>query len=205
MPARPRPGSDWCDETLAETGDSTWVPERLPHPFSVATGNRGRRRGARCGRLRGEALEWHSFDVRPIGGHGFHDAPATETIPTGVRFRGMPNARWWEFEDETMDLGAVDAGPSDVARLALLEFGLVYGNDFFAIPLQLPIGTLMRITSLVVTDTFGMRLEIEPAAQRSHPQGARRWTMFTLSRRDPASPPDDSWPTSYFCRPSRAN
>ena len=86
----------------------------------------------------------------------------------------MPNARWWEFEDETMDLGAADAGPSDVARLALLEFGLVYGNDFFAIPLQLPIGTLTRITSLVVTDTFGMRLEIEPAAQRSHPISAAR-------------------------------
>lgn len=193
--------SEHCDATLAETGESTWVPERLLHVFSVATGNGAGDVVLDADGARGDELDWHDFDVRPSGATGFSALPRTETIPTGVRFRGMPNARWWEFEDESVDLGAVDAGPSDIGRMALLEFALVYGNDFFAIPLQLPVGTLTRITSLVVGDTFGMSLAIEPAAHRTHMQGARRWTMFTLSERDPAAPADDAVGDFLFLPP----
>ena len=53
---------------------------------------------------------------------------ATTVLPTAVRFNGMPAARWWELEDAQVDLGAVDAAPSDLARLALLEFALVFGT-----------------------------------------------------------------------------
>ena len=193
--------SEQCDATLAETGESTWIPERLLHEFSVATGNGAGDVVLDADGTRGDRLEWHDFDARPSPATGFTKLPRNETIPTGVRFRGMPNARWWEFEDQSVDLGAVDAGPSDIGRLALLEFGLVYGNDFFAIPLQLPVGTITRITSLVVADTFSMRLAIEPAAQRAHPQGARRWTMFTLSRRGPAQPADDAVADFLFLPP----
>jgi hypothetical protein len=95
----------------------------------------------------------------------------------------MPTARWWELEDASVDLGNVDAGPSDVARLALLEFTLVYANDFFAVPLRLPVGSVTRISSLVVGDTFGMRLQIKSASQSG--PGVERWSMFTLSESDP--------------------
>jgi hypothetical protein len=98
----------------------------------------------------------------------------------------MPNARWWEFEDATVDPGSIDAGPSDVARMAFLEFVLVYGSDFFAIPLRLPIGSLTRITSLVVTDSFGMRLSIEAANRRQGAEGAPRFSLFALTERGPA-------------------
>ncbi len=190
-----------CDASLAETGATTWVSDRLTHVFSVATGNGAGDVVLDADGTRGDGLDWHAFDARPSPATGFTALPSTRTIPTGVRFRGMPNARWWEFEDESVDLGAVDAGPSDVGRMAMLEFALVYANDFFAIPLQVPIGTLTRITSLIVGDTFGMRLAIEPAAQRTHPLGAQRWTMFTLSQRAPGAPADDAVAGFLFMPP----
>src|SRR3712207_8586377 len=46
------------------------------------------------------------------------------------------------------------------ARMALLEFGFLFGNDFYAVPIQLPIGSLTSLASVVVTDTFGARILI---------------------------------------------
>jgi hypothetical protein len=191
---------EWCDETLVETGPSTWVPQRLAHEFGVATGTGAGATVLDAPDFRGESLDWHSFDVRPNAQRsGFRALPQSRSLPTGVRFRGMPNARWWEFEDASVDLGSVDAGPSDVARLALLEFALVYGNDFFGVPLRLPIGSLSRITSLVVADTFGMRLRIRSAAQ-SQP-GADRWSMFALSESDPRTPAASARSDLFFLPP----
>jgi hypothetical protein len=178
----------FCDETVAEPRAATWMPERLAHGFSVATGVGPDATVLDVDGWDGEALDWHSFDVRPPtrGRGAFQPLPPAQTLPTGVRFHGMPNARWWEFEDASVDFGAVDAGPSDVARLAMLEFTLLYANDFFAVPLRLPVGALCRISSLVVGDSFGMRLRVGPAAHGQRP-GAERWSMFTLSERDAAS------------------
>jgi hypothetical protein len=176
----------WCDETLTDTGPSTWDGERLAHRFGVATGTGAGATVLDAEDFGGAAPDWHSFDVRP-NAHptGFKPLPTTTALPTGVRFRGMPNPRWWELEDASVDMGSVDAGPSDVARMAMLEFALVYGNDFFAVPLRLAVGSLTRITSLVVGDTFGMRLRIRSAAESA--PGADRWSMFSLTERDPGA------------------
>jgi hypothetical protein len=178
----------WCDETLADTGPSTWVPDRLAHQFGLATGSGAGATVIHTDQWWGSALDWHAFDVSPnLNRAGFTPLATPSTLPTGVRFRGMPNARWWEMEDASVDFGSIDAGPGDVARLALLEFGLVYANDFFAVPLRLPVGSLCRITALVVADTFGMRLAIGAASHGPRRQGAGRWSMFTLSERDPTT------------------
>lgn len=185
-------GNAWlafCDATITESGPSTWVPERLAHGFSVATGDDAGASVLDADGVRGPSIDWYSFDSRPVAkATGFTALPPPSPLPTGVRFRGMPNARWWELEDSSIDLGAVDAGPSDVARLALLEFTLVYANDFFAVPLRLPVGSLCRINSLVVHDTFGMKQRIEPAG-RGPRQGSQRWTMFTFTERAPGAAP----------------
>jgi hypothetical protein len=193
---------DFCDATIAEPAGPTWVPDRLAHAFDVATGTGSGDIVLDVDGWRGEEMDWHSFDARPPGAApaSFKALPPTQTLPTGVRFHGMPNARWWEFEDARVDLGAVDAGPSDVARLALLEFGLLYANDFFAVPLQLPVGTLCRIKSLIVGDSFGMRLRVEPAA-RGVRQGAQRWSMFTLTEHDPKVPRGTAVADLFFMPP----
>ena len=105
-------------------------------------------------------------------------------IPTEVRFSGMPNARWWEFEDGRTDFGAVDAHTTDIAKLLLMEFGLVYGNDWSLVPLATPTGSISEIKALVVTDVFGQRTLVRSAARSSGGEpAAQRWRMFTLVER----------------------
>ena len=81
----------------------------------------------------------------------------------------MPAMRFWEFEDAQVDFGSVDAGPTDLARMLLVEFALTYGNDWFVIPIELDVGSLCRTRSLVITDTFGIRTLIKPSSELGEP------------------------------------
>jgi hypothetical protein len=172
-----------CAANLSESDGDSWDPERLEYGFSLATSAAADATRLDANEYLGGRLDWHSFDIRsPAAPAAFTAMPAVNVLPTGIRFRGMPNARWWEFEDASVDMGSVDAGASDAARLALLEFALLYGNDFYAVPLRLSVGTLTRVTSLVVADTFGMRLVVDAATRGMQRVGASRWTMFTLSQ-----------------------
>ena len=103
-------------------------------------------------------------------------------VPTQIEFNGMPNVRWWEFEDRRTDFGSINASTTDLPLLLLAEFGLVYGNDWFVVPYNLPVGSLAEIKGLIVTDVFGVRTLIRAAGQD---QGMdwQRWSMFGLSTR----------------------
>jgi hypothetical protein len=103
-------------------------------------------------------------------------------VPAAVTYPGMPASRLWEFEDGRVDFGAIDAQPEDLGRLLLAGFGLIYGADWLLVPLEAPIGTVVRITRLDVRDTFGHTITVGPTA----PAGG--WGMFGLSRAD--GPPD---------------
>ncbi len=101
-------------------------------------------------------------------------------VPNHVTFRGMPNSRWWNFEDGNVDLGQLDTEHVDLAKMLVMEFALVYSNDWFVLPIQLPVGSLSKVTLLVVTDTFGERTLIKPTLEQSPPQ-KQPWSMFTIS------------------------
>jgi hypothetical protein len=55
-----------------------------------------------------------------------------------------------------------------------MEFALVFGNDWFYVPVPAPVGSLATVTTLVVTDTFGIRTVIESADDSA-------WSMFKLT------------------------
>jgi hypothetical protein len=65
----------------------------------------------------------------------------------------------------------------------------VYGNDWFSVPVPVnvgvggtgPQGTLSRVTTLVVTDTFGVRTLIRPAETTQVNPGASPWSMFKIA------------------------
>jgi hypothetical protein len=82
-----------------------------------------------------------------------------------VTFRGMPNQRWWDFEDSSIDFGAISAPVESLTTSVMVEFALRYGNDHFIIPLPLAIGSVLRTDSLVVIDTFGEVLLVLPIAE----------------------------------------
>jgi hypothetical protein len=176
----------WFDTLFSEPEkeNPTWVPERMEYAFSVGT----RFSDGECPLTAQEYfeghLDWYAFDVNlEVTLGGASDNVVTEiartAIPAPVSFRGMPTARFWEFEDAQVDFGSVDAGPTDLARMLLVEFSLTYGNDWFVIPIELDVGSLYRCRSLVIEDTFGVRTLIKPSSELGKPNST--WRMFQQS------------------------
>lgn len=174
----------WCDTLAAAPGSapSSWVPDRMEHAFTISA--RAPHADAELAldatEHSGGHLDWYAFDARvsalqPDDAPSPHRVDAT-TVPTSVVFPGMPAVRWWEFEDARVNLASIETPREDLAHMLVLEFALAFGNDWFVVPLRLPVGALCRIGSLIVTDTFGHETEIEPA-HRLDP----RWRLFSLS------------------------
>jgi hypothetical protein len=171
----------WIAVTISEAAPndppSPYDAERFESDFAVSSSSLNVKFEADG--YRGRDLDWFAFDV--TSGDAATAAPTTKTfqvVPTPVRFRGMPSPRYWEFEDSVLDLGAVDAAPSDLARVALLEFAFAYGNDIFFCPMQLPIGTFSTISSLRVADTFGISTSIPDATVST---AFARWSFFGMA------------------------
>ena len=159
--------------------DSAWVPERMEHQFSVAA-------SALPG-MPGEAvlvapayrgtLDWYTFDLLDPQRHGSLGAEARapnsylfERFPAPVRYRGMPALRFWEFEDARVNFGKLkQTDATDMARSFLVDFAILYGTDWFVVPLDLPVGGVYQVRSMQVNDTFGQSILVSPVDEgRSH-------------------------------------
>ncbi|MGW3289608.1 hypothetical protein ACWDR3_33705 [Streptomyces sp. NPDC001002] len=179
----------WFEKLITQPpGDQdAWRPDALEYRFSVTAAD-------------GEALnayayhqghlDWYALDV---GDTSSPVAPATEplraVLPAPVTFEGMPASRWWTFEDSRINLGDLQPGTIDLAKLLLIDFALVHGNDWFLFPLPLATNTSTRIRGLTVTDVFGERTWLDAAGQGVE-QDWQRWSMFSLT--DPASTTADT-------------
>jgi hypothetical protein len=184
----------WFQRLLLQpaAGDDAWVPPHLEYQFA-ASAPLASPAGAEKVYVATEyyqgRLDWYSVDVDPgatlgaVPGSGVTglpaDAPRT-MIPVPVSFAGMPNTRWWAFEDRKTNFGDINASTTDLAKLLFLEFALVYANDWFVIPYTLPAGAIATINGFVVQNTFGERFWITAAG--SGPDDAwQRWSMFTVN------------------------
>ena len=175
-----------------KTLNLAWSAERMEYGFSIATRMAAGEKVLTAQEYLGDHTDWHDFNV--ADGVSLQATPAHSgtalkqtVIPTSVTYRGMPAARFWEFEDAQVDFGSVEAGPEDLVRMLLVEFAISYGNDWFVIPIDLDVGSLCRTSSLVVTNTFGERFLI----RSSNDIGGQpaTWRMFQLSSvRQPGQP-----------------
>jgi hypothetical protein len=167
----------WFDELIDQpSDDGSWDSRRLEHSFKVSA--------LVAPEYPGGELDWHAFSVdrdHPLGG----PAPTLSSrtvFPAPVRYSGMPLPRWWAVEDGNTNLAAVTPDSTDLARLIFLEFALVFSNDWYQVPCDLPAGVVASIQGLAVTDVFGQRQWITAAGGPDQP-----WSMFTLS--DPSAAP----------------
>ncbi|HEY2293158.1 MAG TPA: hypothetical protein VGM86_20850, partial [Thermoanaerobaculia bacterium] len=170
------------------TADSSWQAQQLAYDFALGSPAPDRDLSLRAEDFPGGHLDWYSFDLADAQPDPVSTAnPAAVTtvdfnfLPNHVVFRGMPDPRWWNFEDSVTDFGQLDADHVDLAKLLVMEFALVYGNDWFSVPVPTPVGTLERVITLVVTDTFGVRTLIRPAEQTQVNAGESPWSMYKLS------------------------
>jgi hypothetical protein len=171
---------------------SSWQPERMEYRFTVAAPN-----PSGTGELVLEApeyaggrLDWHDLRIKSgqTLGAGKDAAPKTHThtlLPTPVTYPGMPADRWWQFEDAHVWFGGAETEAGDLARMLLIEFATVYGNDWFIAPLELDTGTLTYIKALIVEDTFGRATLIHPTEVAAAASGAKPWRIFHTSGADP--------------------
>ena len=162
--------------------DDCWSQDGLEYQFSIAA------RGAETDVLeaddfRGGNLDWYSFSV---GTQLPESAQQSQTgtvdlilMPTHVTFSGMPTQRWWEFEDSQIDFGQLDTDLTDLTKMVVAEFALVYGNNWYELPVEVPVGSINRVGQVLVTDTFGTRTVVNPASSQA-PALERQWRMFTI-------------------------
>jgi hypothetical protein len=179
----------WFDPLVGlPPAEDAWVPARLEHAFATAATVGGVERVLLSGEYSSGRLDWPDFGVAvgaALGSDGAAETVIRTLLPAPVTFPGMPAPRWWAFEDGKVDLSAIDSGADGIARMLMVGFAVDYGNDWFVVPIELPVGSLTRIEGLDVTDTFGVRTRIRSAADVDG-DGAR-WRMFQLTGADDAS------------------
>lgn len=186
----------WFDRLFHDAGGSpAWEPSRLEYQFSAAAPT-----GAQLENGTAEQkvmvaqeyyqghLDWYNLDVDAADHQldpaattsGVGDPLTVTMIPTSVTFNGMPNTRWWAFEDGRTNFGDIKPDTTDLAKLLLIDFGLVYANDWFLVPFTVPAGTLATVRGVAVTDVFGERTWVE-AAGRGETDDWERWAMYLMS------------------------
>jgi hypothetical protein len=154
-----------------------------------------------------DRLDWYSFTVDDLSpGFSFPSMDTRTLIPTHLKFRGMPEKRWWNFEDSYINFGALTPKTSNIATVLLTEFALIHSPDWYTIPYQLKEGMLSQVESLIVRDCFGDETQIEPAGLTpkerniaSNDPTWNSWSMFLLSRKYKET--GQQLNTSYFFLP----
>ena len=178
----------WCDRLFCQPkANSAWLPDRLEYQFACSAPGAGDEKVLVAEEYFQGHLDWYNFDVDPncraLGDTPTIEPPVATTrtmMPTQVTFNGMPNTRWWTLEDGRTNFGDIKPDTTDLAKLLLIEFGLVYANDWFLIPFNVPAGTIANVRGLAVTNVFGERTWVEPAG-RGDDDDWQRWAMFLVS------------------------
>jgi hypothetical protein len=170
-------------------GEPAWVRDRMEYAFAVSSRLSDRERVLIASEYTEGTLDWYSFDLDPdaaLGASGVDPGGEPAMIvhaapPTPLSYPGMPAPRYWEFEDAAVDFGETAEGLAgeNLATLLLIEFAIAYGNDFYVVPVDLTVGSVCRIRSLVVTDCFGRRTLVRPAADRDDRES--RFRLFELT------------------------
>ena len=175
------------EEPLAASGaaapaeSTAWDDTRMEYAFALDASTAATQGAFGAARYTGAPLSWTTFDrsATGLGAAAPAAAPVSRTyVPSPVSFKGMPARRFWELEDAAVDLGDIEAGPADLGRLMLREFALVYGNDWYVVPLMVPAPSVAQIASLTVNDTFGIATNVPHYSQTAD---GGRWRMFAVT------------------------
>jgi hypothetical protein len=177
----------WVRDVVGEIGTTpppNWNAPQLAYSIALATTLPDGRSATLAGEPdRAMNLEWYAFDLATAGGAATATAPLTRSVlPIHVRFRGMPNDRFWDFESNKTEYGNVVVDVPDAGRLLFLDFMLIHGAGWYIAPFDLPVGSFCQIDSLAVHSVFGVAVEIPRADANLGPAGAR-WTLFSTADR----------------------
>ncbi len=179
---------DRFDEPKA--AEPFWQKDRLEYKFGVSAKAQNVNIHLKAEEYAGGHMDWYNFDLDEKNSSNLNKElkkPQTGwTIPTPVRYAGMPSDRYWDFEEGKVFFGGLSANKTDLSQLMLSEFATVYSNDWYLIPLTVKPGTLTRVHEVEVHDCFGDTYTITPTAVQDYKNGKQGWKFFELSN-DPSS------------------
>jgi hypothetical protein len=177
----------WFEKLIYQPpANPAWLPDRLEYQFALSSPQQDKEKVFVAEQYYQGHLDWYNFDIDQSRAGLAAPAPAPPEIttltmlPTQVTFNGMPNTRWWAFEDGRTNFGDVKPDTTDLAKLLLVEFGLIYANDWFLVPFTAAAGSVVNIKGMAVTNVFGERVWIEPSGAGDGDDW-QRWAMFLVS------------------------
>ncbi|WP_119079805.1 hypothetical protein [Chitinophaga alhagiae] len=183
----------WFEKLFYQPGateNDAWKPQQLEYQFACSAPVEGQEKVMTADEYYQGHLDWYNLDIDPARQHlpdtgtpppsGIEDPLKLSFIPVPVNFDGMPNTRWWTFEDGRTNFGNIKPSTRDIGKLLFIEFALLYANDWFLVPVTLPAGSVATVKGLSVTNVFGERLWVEPAG-KGLDDAWNKWSMFTLN------------------------
>ncbi len=182
----------WFDTLFVQppaAGNDAWIGDQLEYQFAVSAPTGGTEKVMVADEYYQGRLDWYSLDVDtdadPLADDAAPPADPAQSFtssffPVNMQFEGMPNTRWWTFEDAKTNFGDIQPDTTDVNKLLLIEFALVYANDWFLVPFQLPVGSLANVAGLAVTNVFGERTWVRPSGAGDD-EDWQRWAMYQLA------------------------
>jgi len=178
-----------------QNANDSWSPSNLEYSFGCSMPNKGTAGNTvlDAREYYSGTLDWYAFNLELNSDNndlfttdanaetGLVKTEILTVIPSEARFGGMPNSRWWEFEDGSTDLGNITAETTNLAKILLAQFALMYSNDWFIVPYSVPVGAVSEVKGILVTDTFGERTLVEIAGQ-GDANDWTGWTMFNFTK-----------------------
>jgi hypothetical protein len=174
--------------TQRAADEDAWKPSQLEYGFALGTPATASQTVLLADEYYQGHVDWYSFDIdnrrliledgeQPPAAADVDEGELTSFIPAPISFKGMPNPRFWQLEENQTDFGAIDATTTALLSLVFAEFGLIYSNDWFMLPFPMPFNSVCEIKGIIVTDVFGMETLIRPAGRGAETDW-HRWAMF---------------------------
>ena len=176
---------DWFRSAYYQPEDeknNAWLPDRLEYMFECSSTADNEQKLIKAEEYYQGNLDWYVFNIvrEQVNDRGQEERSNVSTfIPAHVQFEGMPDTRWWKFEDGKTNLGDIKPSTTDLSKLLLMEFGLIFANDWFIVPFTLPVGSLANVEGLTVSNNFGETIWIQPSEDAGADDTV--WSMFKLA------------------------
>jgi hypothetical protein len=195
----------WFEKFFLQPQDeknNAWLPSRMEYQFSVSAPDENGEKVMVADEYYHGHLDWYNLDIDPkketletepevVLQHDPRDRETNSFFPVTLSFDGMPHTRWWRFEDGQTNFGDINPDTTDLNKLLFIEFGLIYANDWFLVPVTLQAGSIAKVEGLSVTNVFGEKTWIE-AAGKGLDDAWKRWNMYALNTKGNQREPADN-------------
>lgn len=200
---------DWYNDLYStpsqDNSDNCWNEKSLAYDVEVSMPQHGAttNKVLKVKDYSSKDLEWYAFDEKPSGTSdtdleeatadstipGLDESGLTQTklisvLPSQNGFAGMPASRWWEFEDGEMNFGTSDMSTTDLSKILLTEFALVYQDDWFSVPYNVEVGSYANISGILVKDVFGQQTLVQHTSNDGATSNWDEWNIHNLSKYD---------------------